>query len=367
MRQHRGTQMGFGSTAVNTALTFLARNWQALALDRFGAPSELTCIVLTPRFQASAHVVFLVLREQSTNPVLVVKLSRLPGEGGLLEREAGNLRAVHAARPGGFSSIPLLLAYEEFAGTRLLLETAIAGQVLDAGRVRRQPSECAEAVLAWTTELHVATGQPPPDAATSFDHLLVRPLAAFERMVKPGLSSHRLISKTRELVQALQKGEFPSVFEHGDLSAPNILVSASGELGVVDWELAEPRGLPGHDLFFALTYLAFARHRAAQTKDYVAAFRGAFLSENGWAQPYIERYARALRLPDELLKPLFVASLCRYALKLIDRVSGGASPSSPTTEAVEWLQHNRYFLLWQHAVEHIDEIRLLPRRVQVRT
>jgi aminoglycoside phosphotransferase (APT) family kinase protein len=47
------------------------------------------------------------------------------------------------------------------------------------------------------------------------------------------------------------------VCEQRDFSPWNVLVSPSGDLAVVDWESAEPRGLPGLDLVYFLAHASF--------------------------------------------------------------------------------------------------------------
>jgi len=158
----------------------------------------------------------------------------------------------------------------------------------------------------------------------------------------------------------LQSADFPLVFEHGDFSSPNILMRPSGDVGVVDWELAEPRGLPAVDLFFFLAYSAFARNRAETPEDCLVAFHEAFFGPQAWAQEYIARYRRILRLPTASLKPLFIACWSRYVASFLARLNDlGAGPREvPDQETAMWLRNNRYFHLWRHAVKHADELRL---------
>ena len=226
---------------MNTAVAFLTHNWKRLALDRFGTPSELSCVVYTPLFQASAHVIFLILTESSNDPVLVAKVSRFPGMSAALDREAANLQAVQVVWPDRLDSVPRLLAYDDFAGTRLLLETGVPGRILKPALVRRRPEEYTELLVDWIIDFHSATVQPDPDVQETIQ-LLSHPFAELERALPSKYSA--LIDRTRELTGSLQRQGVPLVFEHGDLSAPNILLSEAGELGVVDWELARPRGLP---------------------------------------------------------------------------------------------------------------------------
>jgi hypothetical protein len=154
--------------------------------------------------------------------------------------------------------------------------------------------------------------------------------------------------------------DFPLVFEHGDFSSPNILMGPRGNIGVVDWESAEPHGLPAVDLFFFLSYVAFARNKSESPQDYVAALHEAFWGPQPWTRQYIARYREALGLPAATLRPLFIACWSRYVAGLVSRLNDlAAGPQAePDPETAAWLRSNRYFHLWRHVVQHADDLRL---------
>jgi len=335
---------------MNTALTFLERHWERLALHAFGTPAELESVLLTPRFRASAHVIFLILARHSAEVVLVIKAGRRgAGAACTLAREAANLRAVHAARPDGFESIPRLITFEEYADTPLLLETAVSGHVLKPSMARRNPGGCAEALLEWLTTMSAATAQRPADVAPALQEQWGAPL---ERMVRDhplNVEEIELVARTRALVQPLERASFPLVFEHGDLSAPNLLMTDRGTLNVVDWELATPAGLPGHDLFTALAFVADARAGAT-------AFGRAFFSPRAWAKPFVERYAAHMNLAPDLLPALFVACWSKHVARQAERLQLADSAASSSSDRWASVKAHRYFALWRHAVTHIDEI-----------
>jgi aminoglycoside phosphotransferase (APT) family kinase protein len=346
---------------MNRVAAFLAKNWERLALDRFGAPSRLLYVVSTPRFRASKHVIFIILAEDSSDPILIAKVPRLTGALHSLDREAANLRAVQGVRAGGFDSIPRVVAYEDHAGSPLLIETALVGRTMNPAFARRQPTACAEAALHWLTGLHLTTAGHSELTGDSFGRLVENPLAHFERVFPLFAEEECLIAKTRELTSPLCDHRLPLVFAHGDLSSPNILVLKPGSIGVVDWELAEPRGLPATDLFFFLTYLAFARRRAQKRKEYLEAFHEAFFGPTAWARTYIARYAERLGLSANVIKPLFVLCWSQYVIGLLARLSDfeNVPTGIPERETASWLRGNRYFALWRHAVQHLSDVNLL--------
>ena len=353
----------------NAVLAFLATHRTRLELARHGLGDELSFVLVTPRFRASRHVVFLVAGRRDDRPRLVVKVPRLPDDGAGIAREAAALEALQGARPEGYATAPRVVALERLADRALLVETALVGRPLDPATVRREPSRTLESVLAWLTELPRSDG----DATASgwYERLLGVPLQRFAAAFPDGGEEAGLVARTVELVAPLREAAFPLVFEHGDLSHPNLLRLPGGEVGVVDWELAEPRGLPAHDLFFFLAYVAFARRAARTTQQQRAAVREAFHGPGAWAAPSVRRYAERIGLEPSLVGPLQVACWARYATGLLDRLLGEADGVAPGPVAVTklgpetaaWLRANRYHAIWRDAVAHAgDADRALPLR-----
>jgi len=143
----------------------------------------------------------------------------------------------------------------------------------------------------------------------------------------------------------------PAIFEHGDFSSPNLLIEES-RLGVVDWELADPFGLPMTDFFFLLTYLAFAKQGARNNPTYLRAFHDAFFDNVGWARPYGHDFAEKVGVDPCYLVPLFVTCWMRYVSGLVQRLD--AEENGISDDVLHWLQTNRYYLLWRHTIANLD-------------
>jgi aminoglycoside phosphotransferase len=340
---------------MNTVLTYLATNHQRLGLTGYGVPEQLTSVVITPRFRASSHVVFLVLAPGRPEPLLVAKLPRLASAGTVAEREVANLRAVQGLRADGFDSIPRVIAYEEYLGRPILVETALVGRPMDPATVRRDRAACCAAVASWLAALQQPAHGAENDTAW-FGRLVEQPLRYFERVFPLSIEEARLLERTWELVAPLRDTALPLVFEHGDLSHPNLMLLHNGAVGVVDWELAEPRGLPAYDLFFFLTYAAFAMQNARKSGDYLAAFQAAFFGAAAWARPYVVDYVQRLELPPHTITPLFVLSWARYMISLLLRLDAGQAKGQLPHETADWLRANRYYALWRHTVMHASAL-----------
>lgn len=106
--------------------------------------------------------------------------------------------------------------------------------------------------MYWLSEL---AGRPQPSPRPAWWNRLVERVlrdfaASFGTIVDAGM--------LRETSQALAGlGDLPLVCEQRDFSPWNVLVGPDNQLVVLDWESAELQGLPGLDLLYFLTYLAF--------------------------------------------------------------------------------------------------------------
>jgi aminoglycoside phosphotransferase len=322
--------------------------------------------MMTPRFRASSHVIGFVLTEERTAPILVVKLPRLPGDNERLDREVSNLHAANHGRDQDDDSIPRIVAYEDYHEHRLLIETAVPGQPMSPAVVRRQPEACIEAALAWLFALQdanqPAAGWKPNGRSSArhwYERLVEQPFRQFRNILPASAADDRLIEPTVALLEPFRDHNMPLVMEHGDFSSPNILQDERGRVGVVDWELAEPEGLPVSDLFFFLTYVAFARNGARKNSDYLKAFQQAFFGPSAWAWTYVTRYYEKFNLSRELVIPLFVLTWGRYVAGLVMRLQeSNENGSLVGNETVKWLKSNRYYVLWRYAVENVKDLRL---------
>jgi aminoglycoside phosphotransferase (APT) family kinase protein len=319
---------------------------------QLGRLERASCILLTPRFRTSRHVVGLLVPEGAVEPTLVLKMPRVPGDSGGLAREAAVLKAIQEASPDISKTVPRLVAFEEGARP-LLVETALPGRLLKPAMLRGEPARYLDAVVAWLIGL-AATHQNGIEPGW-YERMLERPLNDLAESLRLPTGEVDLVKRTLELVEPLREAEIPGVVEHGDLSHPNLIWTGENHVGVVDWELAEEHGFPLHDLAYFLTYVTFALRRATETTAQVAAFHDAFFAGGGWARARVEAYARDLALDRTLLTPLFVSCWARSVVRLVDRI-GGEAAAPMSDEAVAWIQENRYYALWRHSIAHADRL-----------
>ena len=305
---------------MDSITNFLTANWERLSLERFGQP-PLSTLVLTPGFRASSNVILMMFTQGNTQPALVAKVSRLPGDHSELRSEAENLEIVQRSRQGGFDSIPRLVALKENDDHPFLVETMLTGSLMSPEMVRQQKTTCTEAVVNWLIELGTATAKPSAEDDGWFKRLVEEPTNGLRNALPLSPKEEQLLARSWEVTAPLAGREIPLVFEHGDASDPNLLSREDGTVGVVDWELALANSLPAVDVFFFLTYVAFSQRRAKKQAEYTAAFDDAFFGPSAWAIPYVLRYAQSVGLRKESLTPLLVLCWQRYLAKLARRLN----------------------------------------------
>jgi aminoglycoside phosphotransferase (APT) family kinase protein len=116
-----------------------------------------------------------------------------------------------------------------------------------------------------------------------------------------------LLQATRRYLEHL--GEFPLVPEQRDLWTGNLLLDDDGRLGVVDWEDAQPQGLPAVDLVYFLTDLAFMRAGAYASRQFRPTYRATLDPATFLGRVRAEclsRYAAGIGLDPAALRALSV-------------------------------------------------------------
>jgi aminoglycoside phosphotransferase len=333
---------------VNAVLSRVDALRDQFALDGFDVDDDTSCVLLTPRFRTSRHIVALLIPSGAVEPTLVVKIPRLPQDFGGIAREARVLAVLQERSPDVARSVPHVIAHT--GGEQpVLVETALVGPLLTRSVLRASPSRYIDEVVRWLISLPRAA-----EGHLSFERLIVEPLSLFAESFPEAASERDLVGRTLEIVEPLRAARFPHVIEHGDLSHPNLILLPNHRVGVVDWELAEERGLPLHDLSFFLAFATLALRRAPSADGPVTPFAEAFLGRAAWARARMIAYADGLELERALLTPLFVACWARYTARLAVRI--GADHTSMNGESADWVRKNRYYQLWSHTVENQREL-----------
>jgi hypothetical protein len=213
---------------------------------------------LTGGHRSINKVVGLPFAPGSRRPATVAKFSRVPAADEALEREAAALRLIERDRPGA-RGVPRLLADGRRAGRQALTESAVHGRALIAALSPASFGELATLVGDWLVGL---AGNERHPRSEWWPRLVGEPLARFERDFGE-VTPTGTISALRRRLEGLC--DLSEACEHRDCSPWNVVLDERGAPGLLDWESAEPYGLPGLDLAYFLVNCAFVLDGALES------------------------------------------------------------------------------------------------------
>jgi Phosphotransferase enzyme family len=230
----------------------------------------------------------------STPPPLIAKFGRGEKADRGLRREAELLRQLEAERPEA-GGAPRIHAEATRAGGVVTVQDAFHGPTVNVGLDRDRLAALAPTMTDWTIAL---AGDVAPVAPEEWRERLVEaPLdelaSDFADLVDPAL-----VARARAVLAGL--GPLPVTWEHRDLGPWN-LIDMGAQPAVIDWEDAEPRGLPLLDLTYFLTMSAATVAKLpGRAGEEATAFYGELLDPastlGAIVAPCLERYREAVGL-----------------------------------------------------------------------
>lgn len=221
-------------------------------------PPDSAPLLLTGGGRSINKVVALPFSGAAGEPPAVVKFARVAAADAALDHEAAALRAVEDEH-AGVLGVPRVLASGRRGGRRALAESAIYGRPLIGELSATNFAELGARVGEWLTGL---VGAERPEAEEWRQRLVGEPLAVFERQFGAVIDAAAL-SEIRARLDRL--GSLPAACEHRDCSPWNVVLGRGGAPALLDWESAEPRGLPGLDLAYFLANAAFVLDGALES------------------------------------------------------------------------------------------------------
>ncbi len=206
-------------------------------------------LLLTGGKRSINKVVGLPFAPGQPGPATVVKFSRVAAADTALEHEAEVLRRVESEHPA-VAGVPRLRASGHRSGRRAIAETAVFGTPLISQLGLDSFDRLAALVAEWLAGL--VDRAPLPESSWR-GRLVEEPLNDFERSFG-AVAAAGTVARVRQLLSDL--GDLPQACEHRDCSPWNVVL-AGDVPALLDWESAEPRGLPGLDLAYFLANAAF--------------------------------------------------------------------------------------------------------------
>jgi Phosphotransferase enzyme family len=265
----------------------------------------------------SQKVLFFLFGSEGEALESVVKITRDPDLNFRLENEWRALTILRDHGVGTDDTLPRPLFFGSHRGLAVLGESAVEGLPF---RERTQATaDCpyARAAVEWLVELGRATASP----ARADTRGALSGLGALREQFA---RTYRLEAKEDDFLRAQTavltgSGDtLPLVFQHGDPGPWNVLVTSDERPAFLDWEAAEPRGIPLWDLFHFLRSYGLLVSRAAGTREPLQSFTEHFLQRsavNGLLVDATSRFCAQTGLAVELVEPLFYTCWMHRGLK----------------------------------------------------
>lgn len=244
----------------------------------------------------------------------IVKMVRDSSFNRRLENE---YQALVTLEQKGIGGIPKAVFHGHHKGLAIVGESLVEG--VPFRRKADATAECdyTRAAVDWLTHLGMATAcssaESPRQVALGLGELLER----FAELYRPPEDEHAFLSAQIETISRSQEA-FPIVFQHGDPGAWNIFVTRDKEVAFLDWEAAEPQGMPLWDLFYFLRSVSTWAARENGIRDTLQGLSDQFLADGPMGRFIVEStesYCQRVGLPWLFIEPLFYTCWMHRALK----------------------------------------------------
>lgn len=252
-----------GTRTAGDPAEFVGMRWERWGLGR--RPASLSSLLLTGGRRSSNKVVALVFAGRSAAPRVALKLARSRESAPAVETEGEVLREIER-RYGSLPGVPRCLAVENTGDGAVLAETALIGTPLPT-----QLGPESYRTLALRGTLWLAALAERDRGTVESPARIVEPVRRAFEGAYAGIADPSVLAACAARLGTL--GPLPVVLEQRDFSPWNLLVGPDGSLQVLDWESAEPRGLPALDLIYFLAYLTFYVERARTPDQYRRSYR----------------------------------------------------------------------------------------------
>jgi hypothetical protein len=270
----------------------------------------------------SRKVLFFLFDRAGGAPVYIIKMTRDTAYNSRLENEYRALDLLRGRGIGDRETLPQAAFFGHHAGLAIVGETIVDG--LPFRRLTKATADCpyARAALDWLIDLGAATADRTAATPLQVGEGLGTLLCRFEQIYRLS-AAHRDFLADQIAAITTSTCAFPLVFQHGDPGTWNIMVNRAGRVAFLDWEAAEPRGMPLWDLFYFMRAYGAWSSRRAGTTDSLKSFGQHFLEGSALNALFIEataRYCDRSGLSKELIEPLFYTCWMHRALKEATRL-----------------------------------------------
>jgi hypothetical protein len=274
------------------------------------------------KYNTRKVLVFLYNRTSGT-PEYIAKMTRDPAYNPRLENEHRSLLLLEEMGFGDKETLPRAVFFGYHSGLAIVGETVVDGNSFRSRT--KTTADCPYALNAihWLAELSAFTA----DFTTGTPQVIATVL---RRIFFRFINIYQLDQKQRDFLesQIIRLGEssegIPVVFQHGDPGTWNVRISEHGKAVFLDWEAAEPKGMPLWDLFYFLRSYCTWSANVRGVRNSLEGFVQQFMSESSLSSLVVnsvKEYCERINLPKNLVEPLFYTCWMHRALKEATRLS----------------------------------------------
>ncbi len=273
-----------------------------------------------PRGFASQKVVFQLDRTNEAPPT-IVKLTQAARFNERLRAEANAIRSL-ADVPGIEFVIPTMIFETTYADRLVVCQTKIDGVPFRQLATRDPGDEAATAGFQAAINLSAVT---VTQAVLGDCGTAMRRLA--DDLIELYQPPPDVVSGLAQTVARLSRIDLPTVFMHGDFGVWNLLLDSGHRVGVLDWENADPEGVPLWDLFVFARTLGVFLADVSGIRYTSAVFSQQLLAASPLREAlfdHIRQYRTVVDIPSDAVDDLFVMCWVQQAVR------EAASLASPT-------------------------------------
>jgi hypothetical protein len=281
--------------------------------------------MVAPADYSSRKLLFFIFEHGQTDGAqtlrYIVKMVRNPRFNARLENERAALTLLQAAPIQDHTAIPRVVFSGYHADLALVGESAIEGVPFRSRTTGDVDCPYFYRALDWLTDLGCATAtwRTSNIQAATVLHGLLGQFLQFYRLTP---EHHAFLSQQIERIAASAE-PLPAVFQHGDPGLWNLLVTPTDQVAFLDWEAAEPAGMPLWDLLHLIRSFGVQGARMRGVRDSLVAVKQQLLADTPLrrvAADAIRRYAAQVPLSLDLVQPLIYTCWMHRAIKEASRL-----------------------------------------------
>lgn len=269
------------------------------------------------KYNSNKNIYFL-FEPGAKTPEIIVKMTRVTRFNDRLEHEYETLSTVKRLELVPKATYPDALFFGYHQGLAVLAQKAVSGRPFRTVTTSTIDCPAAADAVDWLTTLGRnsanSSSAPPHTASEQLQKLFETFCSIYTLSEAHSTFMHEQIRSVGDSASA-----FPIVFNHGDAGSWNVLVDEDGRSIFLDWEAADPNGMPLWDLFYFLrSFCNWISRERQGSSDALVNFRDNFLSAgplNAMVVEYADRYCDALALDKRMIMPMFYTTWMHRALR----------------------------------------------------